>query len=198
MKRRTFIAGLGSAAAWPVVAWAQQGDRVRRIGVLMVGDENDKMRSELSAFAQALADLGWTDGHNVRMDLRSTGDENGMRALARELTGPSRCQLAGTPPSRAGLATPMTLARRGFTPAVTVSGASRVTSWSKPGRFDTVLARWRSHRASQWPEGWHWSIIGSRDICRIRWYLPPPFLTVGTCSDEPCHIAPMVGAGRDI
>ena len=71
MKRRTFIAGLGSAAAWPVVARAQQGDRVRRIGVLMPGDENDPLRKTwVSAFTQALADLGWTDGRNARMELR--------------------------------------------------------------------------------------------------------------------------------
>jgi putative ABC transport system substrate-binding protein len=89
LRRREFIAALGgSAAAWPLAARAQQGNRVRRIGVLMVGDENDPlMRSELSAFTQALAGMGWTDGRNVRMDLRSTGDENGMRALARELVG---------------------------------------------------------------------------------------------------------------
>ena len=86
MRRRDFIAGLGSAA-WPLAARAQQGDRVRRIGVLMVGDENDpQMRSELSAFAQALASMGWTDGRNVRIDLRwGGGDINRIRSLAQEL-----------------------------------------------------------------------------------------------------------------
>ena len=89
MHRRKFIAGVGSAAAWPVVARAQQGDRVRRIAVLMANDENDpdgKLR--LSAFTQALADLGWSDGRNVRMDLRwAGGDTNRIRALAQELVG---------------------------------------------------------------------------------------------------------------
>ena len=71
MKRRTFIAGLGSTVAWALAARAQQGDRVRRIGVLMPGDENDpRTKPALSAFTQALADLGWTDGRNMRMDLR--------------------------------------------------------------------------------------------------------------------------------
>jgi putative ABC transport system substrate-binding protein len=87
MKRRTFIAGLGSAAAWPVVARAQQADRVRRIGMLFPGDENDpEDKFRLSAFTQALADLGWIDGRNVRMDLRWYGDDiNRIRALAQEL-----------------------------------------------------------------------------------------------------------------
>ena len=89
MRRREFIAGLGSAAAWPVVVRPQQGERVRRIAVLLSGDENDPLyKPFLSAFAQALADLGWTDGRNVRMDPRwGGGDTNRIRALARELVG---------------------------------------------------------------------------------------------------------------
>ena len=89
MRRREFIVGLGSTAAWPVAARAQQGDRVRRIGVLMVGDESDPVRKTyISALTQALADLGWTEGRNVRIDLRWTGDDsNRIRALAQELIG---------------------------------------------------------------------------------------------------------------
>jgi putative ABC transport system substrate-binding protein len=89
VKRRQFIAGLGSAAAWPVVGRAQQAERMRRVGVLMGGDENDPLRKSFgSAFTQALADLGWADGRNVRMDLRwGGGDANRIRALAQELVG---------------------------------------------------------------------------------------------------------------
>jgi ABC-type uncharacterized transport system substrate-binding protein len=87
MRRREFIAGLGGAAAWPLAASAQQGDRVRRIGVLMSWDENDPaVKTYFSAFTQALVDLGWTDGRNVRMDVRWAGaDINRIRALAQEL-----------------------------------------------------------------------------------------------------------------
>jgi putative ABC transport system substrate-binding protein len=89
MRRREFIAGLGSAAAWPVAAQAQQGDRVRRIGVHMPYDENDPLaKLRLSALTRTLADLGWIDGRNVRMDVRwSGGDANRMRAVAQELVG---------------------------------------------------------------------------------------------------------------
>jgi ABC transporter substrate binding protein len=89
MRRREFIAGLGSAAAWPMVGRAQQGDRVRRIGVLRAGDGQDpELKRPYSTFTQAFADLGWTDGRNVRMDLRfGGGDINRMRALAQELVG---------------------------------------------------------------------------------------------------------------
>jgi putative ABC transport system substrate-binding protein len=83
------IAGIGSAVAWPVVARAQQGE-VRRIGVLVSYDKNDpEGKRRYFAFTQALADLGWTDGRNVRIDLRWYADDDNdrIRALAQELVG---------------------------------------------------------------------------------------------------------------
>ena len=96
IRRREFITFFGGAATWPLAARAQQGDRVRRIGWLAPGDENDP---EFSAFTQALAGLGWTDGRNVRIDLRWGGDDiNRIPALAQELVGlqPDIILAAGT------------------------------------------------------------------------------------------------------
>ena len=89
IRRREFMAMLGAAAAWPLAARAQQGERVRRIGVLMGTDENDPVQKPyILAFTQALAGLGWTDGRNVRIDLRwGRTDINRIRALAQELVG---------------------------------------------------------------------------------------------------------------
>jgi putative ABC transport system substrate-binding protein len=105
IRRREFMTLLGGAAAWPLAARAQQGDPVRRIGVLMGGDESDPVqKSSLSAFTQALAGFGWTDGRNVRMDLRWGGaDISRIRALARELVGlqPDIIVTNATPPTAA-------------------------------------------------------------------------------------------------
>jgi putative ABC transport system substrate-binding protein len=101
VRRRQFITLLGGAPAWPLVVRAQQGEGVRRIGVLIQYDENDpEGKLRLSAFTQALADLGWTDGRNVRLDLRwGGGDINRSRAFAQELVGlrPDIIVTAGTP-----------------------------------------------------------------------------------------------------
>jgi putative ABC transport system substrate-binding protein len=71
VKRRQFIAGLGSTAAWPVAARAQQGDRVRRIGVLILGSDSDPIaRSWVVAFREELRHAGWIDNDNMRIDRR--------------------------------------------------------------------------------------------------------------------------------
>jgi putative ABC transport system substrate-binding protein len=101
MRRREFIAGLGTASAWPLAARAQPVERVRRIGVLMPFEENDPVaKTFVSAFTQALAVLGWTDGRNVLMGLRWHGEDiNRIGALARELVGlqPDLILAASTP-----------------------------------------------------------------------------------------------------
>jgi putative ABC transport system substrate-binding protein len=87
LKRREFISLLGGAAAWPVAARAQQPDRMRLIGVLMAYAESDSTaQSWLAAFRTALAKLGWTEGSNLRIELRwSAADADRMRTLAKEL-----------------------------------------------------------------------------------------------------------------
>src|ERR1700736_3037581 len=89
MRRREFIAGLGSAAVWPLVARAQQGERVRRIGVLMLVAENDpEGQQRLEALRDGLKELGWIEGRNVRFDVRwGAGDAALFRKYAAELVG---------------------------------------------------------------------------------------------------------------
>jgi putative ABC transport system substrate-binding protein len=81
MRRREFISLLSSAAAWPLAARAQQGDRMRRIGVFFAGaaDANDTdTQSRLAAFQQGLRQLGWSDGRNIQIDYRWGGGNAGL------------------------------------------------------------------------------------------------------------------------
>jgi putative tryptophan/tyrosine transport system substrate-binding protein len=88
MNRRAFITALGcAAAAWPHPGYAQQRERVRRIGILFSTREDDpQRRTQLTAFVQRLMELGWADGHNARLDLRWTaGSVDAARKYAAEL-----------------------------------------------------------------------------------------------------------------
>jgi putative ABC transport system substrate-binding protein len=155
MRRRDFITLLGTAAAWPLAARAQQGDRVRRIGVLMWLNENDPgAKSGLSAFAQALAGLGWTDGRNVRMDLRWYGDDtNRIRALAQELVGlqPNVILAMGTPATVA-------LERETRTVPIVFDGVGDpvasgiVARLDQPGGNITGFAAWEASLGGKWLE----------------------------------------------
>lgn len=87
MRRRTFIAGLASAAAWPLASIAQHSDHEKRIGALIAYSENDsKGQAFLSGFTQRLEQLGWTKGRNLKMEVRwAAGDVDQMRTFAKEL-----------------------------------------------------------------------------------------------------------------
>jgi putative tryptophan/tyrosine transport system substrate-binding protein len=153
MIRREFVAGLGGAVAfWPMAARAQQGERW--VGMLMPGDENDMLKSFASAFAQALADLGWTDGRNVRIDPRWTGvDISRMRTLAQELVGlqPDIIVTAGTP---------VTAALQRETPTIPIVfvnvsdpvATGLVASLDRPGGNITGFATFEASLGSKWLE----------------------------------------------
>ena len=87
IRRRDFITGLGSTAAWPVVARAQQGERMRRVGFLTVVD--DTGNPNLAFFLrEELAKLGWAEGRNLRLEVRfGANDEDRIHAYAAELVG---------------------------------------------------------------------------------------------------------------
>jgi putative ABC transport system substrate-binding protein len=153
IRRRAFIAGLGSAAAWPLAARAQQGNRVRRIGVLIGGDENDVKR-RLSVFVQALADLGWTDGRNARIDFRWPGaDSNRMLAFARELVGlqPDIILTSGDPTTaavqRETRTIPVVFAEVGDPVAIGL-----VPRLNQPGRNITGFATFEATLGGKWLE----------------------------------------------
>ena len=85
IRRRDFITGLGSTAAWPVVARAQQGERMRRVGFLSVGDGTGNPNLAF-ALQEELAKLGWVEGRNLRLEVRfGANDEDRIHAYAAEL-----------------------------------------------------------------------------------------------------------------
>src|SRR5262249_53214786 len=86
--RRKFLATLGGTAAWPLAARAQQSERMRRIGVLTDQAENDpEGQARIAAFLQGLAQLGWIDGRNVRIDTRWPTSMQEVRKYSAELVG---------------------------------------------------------------------------------------------------------------
>ena len=87
MKRREFIILLGSAAAWPVVSKAHQAERVRLVGLLSIlGPDDQEAHARRSVFEQALQQLGWTVGRNLKIEVRQVGsDLDNIRRYAAEL-----------------------------------------------------------------------------------------------------------------
>ena len=101
MKRREFIAGLTSTAAgWPLGARAQHAERVRRVGVLIAVADDAEGQARLAAFKKGMQDLSWTDGRNIRMEVRFAGGSVAKaNELAAELVGLSDVLVANSAPA---------------------------------------------------------------------------------------------------
>jgi putative tryptophan/tyrosine transport system substrate-binding protein len=154
MKRRTFIAGFGSAMAWPLAARAQQVERQRRVGILTTFAETDpEWRLRVAAFEQSLAKLGWTAGRNVVIDYRwAAGDGERLRVLAKELVeAQPDVPLADTLPSLATLR-PEHRRRsleRGPAPRREVAAGFGERIDARPPRFWSNYGDSRSHHQRQ-------------------------------------------------
>ena len=155
MKRREFITLLGGAAAWPVRALAQPGERMRRVGVLMATTpEESDSQARLSVFRQGLQEAGWIDGRNIEIDIRwSGGDVARLRRNAAELVALTPdVILAGVGPTSAILrettrTVPVVMAQ-----TVDPVGAGFVQSLSRPGTNMTGFTQFEYGLSGKWLE----------------------------------------------
>src|SRR5262249_6488719 len=157
MRRRDFIKVIGGAAAtWPVAAPAQQPERMRRIGVLQGGQDTDDPRSQpnITAFLQALQQLGWADGRNVKIDHRwPAGDPDKARKYAAELVAltPDVILAIGTP-SLASLLQATRTVPIVFVAVQDPVGAGYVDSLSRPGGNATGFVLFDYSLSTKWLE----------------------------------------------
>ena len=156
MRRREFITLLGGASIWPLAARAQQGERVRRIGVLMAAAADDpEYQARMAAFQQGLALLGWTDGRNVRIDTRwATTNADDIRRHAAELAALAPdVILAGTGTSTVA---PLLHATRTvpivFVLVIDPVGAGFVTNLARPGGNATGFTLFEYGMSGKWLE----------------------------------------------
>jgi hypothetical protein len=156
MKRREFITLLGGAAvAWPLAAHAQQGERIRRIGVLINVAESDPVgKARLSAFVQRLKELGWTEGHNVRLDIRwGAGDHEAYRRYATELVAlVPDVIVAVTSPIVAALQRATRTVPIVFAGVIDPVGGGFVNSLARPGGNSTGFALFEYTISVKWLE----------------------------------------------
>jgi putative tryptophan/tyrosine transport system substrate-binding protein len=153
MRRREFIAGLGSTAAWPTAVRAQQTD-MRRIGVLLAPDENDpQAKAFLSEFTRRLSELGWMDGGNVRIDVRAAGSADRLRTFAKELVDQRPdALLSFTTPATMALQREMRAIPVVFVNVADPVGAGFVASLARPGGNITGFSNLEASMSGKWLE----------------------------------------------
>jgi putative tryptophan/tyrosine transport system substrate-binding protein len=153
MQRREFLGVLGVASTWPLAAWAQQTDRVRRIGVLMGLSEGDPiLRSYFAAFVQELAKSGWVDGRSARIKQKWTNaDIKLANAFAKELlTTPPDIILASTTPATAALHRETSIVPIVFAIVSDPVGAGFVASLRRPGGNITGFTQTDAALGGKW------------------------------------------------
>jgi ABC-type uncharacterized transport system substrate-binding protein len=156
VNRREFITLLGgAAAAWPLAARAQQGERMRRIGVLINFASDDvEGQARLTAFREGLRQLGWTEGGNVRIDTRwAAGDPDRYRQYVAELLALAPDVILAI--SSAALASLLQATRTVpivFTTVADPVGAGYVDSLARPGGNATGFVLWEYSIAAKWLE----------------------------------------------
>jgi putative ABC transport system substrate-binding protein len=155
MRRREFITLVGGAAAWPLAARAHQSDQLRRIGVLTpLAEDDQENQARLAALAQALERLGWTVGHNVRIDIRSGASDAGRsRKYAAELVALAPDVILATGGSVVG---PLLQVTRSipivFTQTPDPVGAGFVDSLARPGGNATGFTLFEYGISGKWLE----------------------------------------------
>jgi putative ABC transport system substrate-binding protein len=153
IRRREFIAALGGAAAWPLAASAQQGERVRRVGVLLNGVPTDPvLRTRVRAFTEQLRKLGWIEGKNLRSEYRWTsGDATLIRTYAAELVAlaPDVIPVSGTQ-NLAALQRPSPASPIVFTIISDPVGQGFVTNMAHPGANVTGFANYEFTIGGKW------------------------------------------------
>jgi ABC-type uncharacterized transport system substrate-binding protein len=156
LKRREFITVLGGAAAWPLAARAQQPERMRRIGVLMASAADDsESQARIGAFLQGLQHLGWTDGGNVRVDMRwATTNADDVRRHAAELVALAPDVLVAA--TGTTTVAPLLQATRTvpivFVQVIDPVGAGFVTSLARPGGNATGFTIFEYGMSGKWLE----------------------------------------------
>ena len=157
MRRRDFLGTFSGAAAWPVMAWAQNPDRMRRIGVLIgsgVDADDADMRARIAAFEQGLQQLGWTNGRNVQIVIRfGSGNAESIRRYAAELVAlaPDVILTSGAAPLAPILQTTRTVPIV-FVGVVDPVGAGFVDSLARPGGNATGFTLLEYSLGAKWLE----------------------------------------------
>src|SRR5262245_43291169 len=155
MKRRSFITLIGGAAALPFAAWSQQGQRLRRVGVLMnVNADDVDRRANVATFSQVLQQSGWTDGLNVRIDTRwAGGNPAEIRRHAEELVADASDVIVATGNAAMGplLQTTRTVPIV-FNSVVDPVGAGFVDSQGQPGGNVTGFLQFEYTLSGKWAE----------------------------------------------